>query len=47
MTANAARTDLKQIKSGRREAVLLIFVAEQRQTVWSGAVLALLVSPLM
>ena len=34
MAAIAARARLKRSRSGRREAVFPMFVAEQRQTVW-------------
>jgi len=38
VAANAARAHLKQSKSGRREAIFPMFVAEQHQTVWSRSV---------
>ena len=39
MAAIAAQAHLKRSRSGRREAVFPMFVAEQRQTVWSRSVL--------
>ena len=38
MAAIAAQAHLKRSRSGRREAVFAMFVAEQRQTIWSGSV---------
>ena len=38
MAAIAAQAQLKRSRSGRREAIFPMFVAEQRQTVWSRSV---------
>ena len=38
MAANAAQARLKRSRSGRREAIFPMFVAEQSQTVWSRSV---------
>ena len=38
MAAIAAQAHLKRSRSGRREAIFPMFVAEQRQTIWSRSV---------